>query len=139
MNKRKLVPFTILLALSLILPTAEVRAKQTRGVPVNIGKRDITGVVANSRGFEAGVWVIAETTELPTKFVRIVVTDEEGRYLIPGSGVKSAISGLKRFQSGGPGEYRFCESFYHRRRSESEHGTILWAGQFARNEEQFVA
>jgi two-component system sensor histidine kinase KdpD len=48
-------------------------------------------------------------------------------------------SGLKRLQFGGPGEYRFCESFYHRRRSESEHRTILWAGQFARNEEQFVA
>jgi hypothetical protein len=30
------------------------------------------------------VWVIAETTELPTKFARIVVTDERGRYLIPG-------------------------------------------------------
>ena len=67
--------------------------------------------------------------------------EEGGQFLfvVPGSGVKSAISGLKRFQSGGPGEYRFCESFYHRRRSESEHGTILWAGQFARNEEQFVA
>jgi hypothetical protein len=29
------------------------------------------------------VWVIAETNELPTKFVRIVVTDDQGRYLIP--------------------------------------------------------
>jgi hypothetical protein len=27
--------------------------------------------------------VIAETTELPTKFVRIVVTDDQGRYVIP--------------------------------------------------------
>src|SRR5262249_17984903 len=32
---------------------------------------------------EAGVWVIAETTDLPTKFVKIVVTDDQGRYLIP--------------------------------------------------------
>src|SRR5207237_10188976 len=32
---------------------------------------------------EAGVWVIAETHDLPTKFVRIVVTDDQGRYLIP--------------------------------------------------------
>ena len=35
------------------------------------------------RGPEAGVWVIAETTELPTRFIRSVVTDDLGRYLIP--------------------------------------------------------
>jgi hypothetical protein len=35
------------------------------------------------QGAEAGVWVIAETTELPTKFVKIVVTDDHGRYLLP--------------------------------------------------------
>ena len=35
------------------------------------------------KGPEAGVWVIAETTELPTKFARIVVTDDRGRYVIP--------------------------------------------------------
>src|SRR6516225_3105016 len=35
------------------------------------------------KGPEAGVWVIAETTDLPTKFVKIVVTDDQGRYLIP--------------------------------------------------------
>jgi hypothetical protein len=29
------------------------------------------------------VWVIAETSDLPTKFVRIVVTDDRGRYLVP--------------------------------------------------------
>jgi len=44
---------------------------------------DITGVVTGPSGPEAGVWVIAETNELPTKFVRIVVTDDQGRYLIP--------------------------------------------------------
>ena len=27
--------------------------------------------------------MIAETTEFPTKFVRIAVTDDQGRYLIP--------------------------------------------------------
>src|SRR5213593_4616111 len=48
------------------------------------GENDITGVVTGPNGPEAGVWVIAETTELPTKFVRIVVTDDRGRYLIPG-------------------------------------------------------
>jgi hypothetical protein len=44
---------------------------------------DIGGVVTGSRGPEAGVWVIAETTNLPTKFTRIVVTDDQGRYLLP--------------------------------------------------------
>jgi hypothetical protein len=39
--------------------------------------------VTGSKGPEAGVWVIAETTELPTNFVRIVVTDDQGRYLVP--------------------------------------------------------
>src|SRR5829696_5912957 len=44
---------------------------------------DIAGVVTGARGPEAGVWVIAETSDLPTKFARIVVTDDEGRYLLP--------------------------------------------------------
>src|SRR5205823_8454771 len=48
-----------------------------------IGTTDIGGAVTGAKGPEAGVWVIAETTDLPTKFTRIVVTDERGRYLIP--------------------------------------------------------
>src|SRR5262245_61825867 len=48
-----------------------------------VGANEIGGVVKGPRGPEAGVWVIAETNELPTKFVRIVVTDDQGRYLIP--------------------------------------------------------
>ena len=56
--------------------------------PVNaqapaIGAVDIGGVVTGANGPEAGVWVIAETTDLPTKFVKIVVTDDQGRYVIP--------------------------------------------------------
>ena len=47
------------------------------------GPTDIAGKVTGPQGPEAGVWVIAETRELPTKFVRIVVTDDSGRYLIP--------------------------------------------------------
>ncbi len=50
---------------------------------VSIGATDIGGVVTSSAGSEAGVWVIAETTELPTKYAKIVVTDDQGRYLIP--------------------------------------------------------
>src|SRR5206468_6855313 len=64
-------------------PFLKVGAQQPRSVAIDFGKKDIAGVVASSKGPEAGVWVIAETTELPTKFVRIVVTDDQGRYLIP--------------------------------------------------------
>ena len=44
---------------------------------------DISGTVKSPKGPEAGVWVIAETTDLPTKFGKIVVTDDQGRFLIP--------------------------------------------------------
>ena len=37
----------------------------------------------SSKGPEAGVWVIAETRDLPTKFRKIVVTDDAGRYMLP--------------------------------------------------------
>src|SRR5215211_5507355 len=56
-------------------------AQQPAGLTV--GANEFGGVVAGPNGPEAGVWVIAETTELPTKFARIVVTDDQGRYLIP--------------------------------------------------------
>ena len=43
----------------------------------------ITGVVRSSQGPEAGVWVIAETKDLPTNFIKIVVTDDQGRFMVP--------------------------------------------------------
>src|SRR4051812_47693448 len=48
-----------------------------------ITEKDIGGMVTGPKGAEAGVWVIAETSDLPTKFARIVVTNEKGQYLIP--------------------------------------------------------
>jgi hypothetical protein len=48
-----------------------------------IDDNDIGGTVTGAKGPEAGVWVIAETTDLPTKFARIVVTDDRGRFVIP--------------------------------------------------------
>ena len=50
---------------------------------VAIDNDDIGGVVTGPRGPEAGVWVIAETRTLPTRFIRSVVTDDQGRYLVP--------------------------------------------------------
>jgi len=48
-----------------------------------VSAREIGGVVDGAKGPEAGVWVIAETADLPTKFRKIVVTDDQGRFLIP--------------------------------------------------------
>src|SRR3974390_3342083 len=56
---------------------------QSDAAAIAIGEKDIGGVVSSPQGREAGVWVIAETTELPTQFRRIVVTDDQGRYLVP--------------------------------------------------------
>ena len=50
---------------------------------VEVDGDDIGGVVTGVNGPEAGVWVIAETSDLPTGFARIVVTDDAGRYLLP--------------------------------------------------------
>ncbi|HCE02731.1 MAG TPA: hypothetical protein DEQ98_05770, partial [Acidobacteria bacterium] len=44
---------------------------------------DIAGTVQGSAGPEAGVWVIAETEDLATRFRKIVVTDDAGRYVVP--------------------------------------------------------
>jgi hypothetical protein len=48
-----------------------------------VGASDIGGTVTGPNGPEAGVWVIAETTDLPTRYIKSVVTDDQGRYLIP--------------------------------------------------------
>jgi hypothetical protein len=53
---------------------------------------DLGGVVTSPKGPEAGVWVIAETTDLPTKFAKIVVTDDRGRYLMPDLPAKATYS-----------------------------------------------
>jgi hypothetical protein len=47
------------------------------------GDGHITGVVTGPNGPEAGVWVIAETNDLKTRYAKIVVTDDNGNYLIP--------------------------------------------------------
>src|ERR1019366_880250 len=44
---------------------------------------DIGGVVTCPNGPGAGVWGVAESVELPTKFAKMVVTDDQWRYVIP--------------------------------------------------------
>src|ERR1043166_797563 len=60
-----------------------IGGRNLSGSSVQPGEHDIGGVVSGPRGPEAGGWVIAETNEPPTKVGRIVVTDDQGRYLIP--------------------------------------------------------
>jgi len=73
---------TVGLALLLLAAPAPLFA-QGGGAQVAIDPDDIGGMVRGVSGPEAGVWVIAETTDLPTKFARMVVTDDAGRYVIP--------------------------------------------------------
>src|SRR6187402_3104293 len=56
---------------------------QTPARPIAVDADDIGGVVTGASGPEAGVWVIAETTNLPTRLIKSVVTDDQGRYLVP--------------------------------------------------------
>src|SRR3954452_25338605 len=72
------------LAISVALGTpAPVVAQQTPPAGVTIGTTDLGGVVTGPNGPEGGVWVIAETDDLATKFAKMVVTDDRGRYVIP--------------------------------------------------------
>jgi hypothetical protein len=60
-----------------------VQGQGTPQAAVAVDNDDIGGVVTGPKGPEAGVWVIAETRETPTRLIKIVVTDDRGRYLIP--------------------------------------------------------
>ena len=62
---------------------AQPSAEQMRDAGVTIGDSDIGGGVTSANGPEAGVWVIAETNDLPTRYAKIVVTDDQGRYVMP--------------------------------------------------------
>src|SRR3979490_167140 len=64
-------------------PSARLSAQQNSAATVSVGGSELGGVVASPNGPEAGVWVIAETTDLPTRFIKIVVTNEQGRYVLP--------------------------------------------------------
>ena len=64
-------------------PMAQPAAPQAANQAVAIDADDIGGTVTSRFGPEAGVWVIAETRDLGTRFAKSVVTDERGRYVIP--------------------------------------------------------
>ena len=75
--------WTTAIASILLSSLAIAISGQSGGKPVAVDNDDIGGVVTGPRGPEAGVWVIAETRDLPTRFIRIVVTDDQGRFVVP--------------------------------------------------------
>src|SRR5208282_649169 len=71
------------IAIAAMLADASAELSAQQSAAVSIGATDLGGVVSGPNGPEAGVWVIAETVDLPTKMVKIVVTDDQGRYVMP--------------------------------------------------------
>ena len=79
-----------LLALFATYSTSAQQTKGKRGKAAKVTANPrisypgyISGTVRSEKGPEAGVWVIAETNDLQTKFIKIVVTDDQGRYVLP--------------------------------------------------------
>jgi hypothetical protein len=70
-------------AIALALGAPPTPASAQSAAAFSIGSTDIGGVVTGPKGPEAGVWVIAETTDLPTRMIKSVVTDDQGRYVLP--------------------------------------------------------
>jgi hypothetical protein len=82
--KRFLYLGMVTIGIAALLAISAVRLSgQQNARAVRIDNDDIGGVVTSAKGPEAGVWVIAETADLPTKFAKIVVSDDQGRYVIP--------------------------------------------------------
>src|SRR5215470_12719164 len=68
------------LALFVSISLVTARAQQPA---VAIDNDDIGGVVTSTNGPEAGVWVIAETRDLGVRYIKSVVTDDRGRFVVP--------------------------------------------------------
>ena len=81
-STRSRMGFAALCAGLLAFTVASVSALQRGAAPVP-AQGYITGTVQGPQGPEAGVWVIAETKELATPFIKIVVTDDRGRFMVP--------------------------------------------------------
>ena len=71
------------LAVFLAVSLGAMSACEITSEAVRIDNDDLGGVVTGPNGPEAGVWVIAETTDLAARFIKSVVTDERGRYVLP--------------------------------------------------------
>src|SRR5499426_3003548 len=82
MTKKLVLQFLAIAVLTIVVTSLTGMRAQTVA-QVAVDSDDIGGVVTGPRGPEAGVWVIAETKDTPTRLIKTVVTDDRGRYLIP--------------------------------------------------------
>ncbi len=80
-NRARVIAAAI--GIAALIAAAGVVTKARQGTGVQIDQDDIGGVVTSAKGPEAGVWVIAQTMDLPTRLTKIVVTDDQGRYVLP--------------------------------------------------------
>src|SRR5262252_7926483 len=85
MRSRNLLGSCVVVGFALLLSIWLVPQPDAQPAPpaVQIDSDDIGGVVTGKNGPEAGVWVIAETRDLGTRFAKMVVTDDYGRYVLP--------------------------------------------------------
>ena len=82
-SRAAFVTAPLLIVFATLAPASRNRVGANAPGAIKAAENDIAGVVTGPKGPEAGVWVIAETAELPTKLVKIVVTDDRGRFVIP--------------------------------------------------------
>ena len=83
-NIRTSLMGTVALGLFMALSSMSVaQAQQPAAVTLKVGATDIGGTVKGPNGPEAGVWVIAETRDTPVRYIKIVATDDQGRFLVP--------------------------------------------------------
>jgi len=83
MKSRALLAVLMAVGIIVLLTANPMELESQQKAAVAIDGDDIGGVVTSAKGPEAGVWVIAETTDLPTRYAKMVVTDDQGRYLVP--------------------------------------------------------
>src|SRR5262245_54651919 len=81
MRKTTLHAAMLSVSAAALISAASITPALAQGAQVDAD--DLTGVVTGTNGPEAGVWVIAETRDLPTRYIKIVATDDRGRYLMP--------------------------------------------------------
>src|ERR1700746_3183685 len=84
MTRTWLMQIAVVVVAAIVLTSlAGMHAQVAPAGQVAIDNDDIGGVVTGASGPEAGAWVIAETSDLPTRYAKMVVTDDQGRYVVP--------------------------------------------------------
>ena len=78
-----LYPGLVAIGIAAFLAVYPMELGSQQKAAVSIDNDDISGVVTSAKGSEAGVWVIAETRDLATRYAKMVVTDDQGRYVVP--------------------------------------------------------